>query len=86
MLQSTSPYQSPTDKVKVIQSPYVIESQESLNFPRMLMERIIRNKRKVSELSVEVIALKKSFTDAVQDSLSMNEEQQIVETIDISCD
>lgn len=50
------------------------------------MERIVNNKRKINELNVDVVALKKAYTEAMQTSRQNNMQQQIIETIDISCD
>lgn len=87
IIQSSSAQnQSPNDKVKIIQSPYVITGKDALEFPRRLMERIVNNKRKINELNVDVVALKKAYTEAMQTSRQNNMQQQIIETIDISCD
>lgn len=86
IIQTSSPHQSPTDKVKIIESPYVITSQDALDFPRMLMNRIVRSQRRITEFSSQALALKRKFNEMAREKATNNKQLQIVETIDISCD
>lgn len=62
---------------------YVIQDNETLSFPRRLLERITANKRKNEELTAEIIALKKKYFKAIKQIRLKNITSEI-ETIDIS--
>lgn len=73
-----------TDKtIKVIQTPYVIPNKEALEYPQKLLKRILESQDKISELSDEVIVLKKQYFEAVKEYRLQNVPDD-VEIIDIT--
>lgn len=69
--------------VKVIQSPYLITNKEALEYPQKLLKRILESQDKISELSDEVVVLKKQYFEAVKEYRLQNVPDD-VEIIDIT--
>lgn len=62
---------------------YVIKSEEALNFPRILANRIRDNKRKNDATFFEVLALKKRY-HKLANEIRLRNATNVVETIDLS--
>lgn len=75
---------SPThEKIRIIQSPYVITSQKALAFPLMLLNRIKENEQVNADLSQEVAKMRTQYYDSIKESRLQNAPENI-ETIDIT--
>lgn len=80
----------PTDKLNISivkklgeRRHYVIKSEEALRFPRVLSNRIQRNRQRNAALYAEVFALKKKFCQ-LSKAIRLQNVTNISETIEIS--
>lgn len=83
-LPANQAQQPANDKtIKVIQTPYLITNKEALGYPHKLLKRILESQDKISELSDEVVVLKKQYFEAVKEYRLQNVPDD-VEIIDIT--
>lgn len=72
---------SPThEKIRIIQSPYVITNDKALGFPLMLLNRILETRRANAKLFKEVTELRTQYYDAK----ALQNVPDNIETIDIT--